>query len=231
VECFIHTFGKEAIHVVLGDREFIGKYWINYLIDNDISYVFRLKEEGQYISNSRGKMIKIRDLCARLQPGETVGLGMRKVGKVEKMPLHCTAHRSKKGELVVVVHTVNIQQPIVTYAIRWGIETMFKAFKSSGFDMESTHITHPDRLHTLFAVMAIAFCVACKTGEICANEQPIPIKKHGRKAQSTFRIGLDAIKNALANLPVNIRYSTILLHWKTTLIPIKAFQNQKIVRY
>ena len=36
---------------------------------------------------------------------------------------------------------------------------MFKAFKSSGFNMEATHLVDYDRLNTLFSVMAIAFCI------------------------------------------------------------------------
>ena len=181
LESFICCFGKEAIGEVVGDREFIGKHWLTYLKEHDIAYVLRLKENGQYISNARGKMVKIKLLFASLSPSETVMLGLRKVGKSEKMPLYCTAHRSPKGELIVLIHTKNNTDPITSYAKRWGIETMFKAFKSSGFDIEATHITDSDRLHTLLSVVAIAFCIACKTGEIASKEDPIPIKKHSEK--------------------------------------------------
>ena len=55
LECFIKTFGMERILVLLGDREFIGKLWIDWLENAKIDYVFRMKENGQYLSNSRGR--------------------------------------------------------------------------------------------------------------------------------------------------------------------------------
>lgn len=94
--------------MLLGDREFIGTEWLNWIENNGIPYVFRLKENGQYISNSRGKMVKINKLLHPLKNGETVNLGVRKVGKKEKKPYDVTALRNKQGELVVLIHSASI---------------------------------------------------------------------------------------------------------------------------
>ena len=195
----------------MGDREFIGTKWLDWLISEQIPYVFRLKENGQYISNSRGKMIKINELLRPLKNGETVNLGIRKVGKLETQPYPVTALRNKCGELVVVIHSASIKNPLEIYKKRWEIETMFKAFKSSGFNMEATHITDPDRLNTLFSVMAIAFCITYKAGIITAETEKIPIKSHGRKARSVIRTGLDTIQNLLANLSVKYNQFKFIL--------------------
>lgn len=202
LECFIKTFGMERILVLLGDREFIGKLWIDWLENAKIDYVFRMKENGQYLSNSRGKMMKINELLRPLPKGKSIYLGVRKVGKHEKQPHHVSALRNEFGAIVVLIHSKTITNPLETYKKRWEIETMFKAFKSSGFDMEATHMTDHDRLNTLFSVMAIAFCIAYKTGIIANETEKIPIKSHGRKAQSILRKGLDTLQNLLVNIQI-----------------------------
>ena len=217
--------------MLLGDREFIGKTWLDWLESEQIPYVFRLKENGQYMSNSRGKMVKISDLLHDLRNAEAINLGIRKVGKLDKQPYHVSALRNKKGELVVVICGKTIQNPLEIYKIRWEIETMFKAFKSAGFNMESTHIIDYERLNTLFGVLAIAFCIAYKAGIITAQTEPIPIKTHGRKAQSVLRKGLDALQNLLKNLHLKYNKFKFLLAkiLEVGYVPIR--QNEKIVLY
>jgi transposase len=42
------------------------------------------------------------------------------------------------------------------YRERWSIETLFAALKSRGFDLEQTHLTAPDRIERLIALLALA---------------------------------------------------------------------------
>jgi len=197
--------------VLIADREFIGKHWLDYLAEQGIAYVFRLKEDGQYISNSRGKMVKINQLMHPLAAGKTVSLGKRKVGKTATTAQCVTATRSAKGELLVVIHSQSLDNPIEIYLERWDIETMFRAFKSSGFNLEDTHLTDYDRLQTLLCTMAIAFCIAYQTGEISAKTTPPRIKSHGKLAKSIFRTGLDTIRNALANIKNKLSIIRLLI--------------------
>ena len=39
------------------------------------------------------------------------------------------------------------------YRRRWEIETLFAATKTRGFNLEDTHIVHPDRIGKLLAVL------------------------------------------------------------------------------
>ena len=190
------VFSKEKIGIILGDREFIGDNWLNWLENKNISYVMRTKEKGQYISNSRGKLVKAKQLLHSLPSGKSINLGKRILGKSSKSHHYLSAHRCyKTGELLVVVHSKNIESPCELYKYRWQIETMFKAFKSSGFNMEDTHITDPNRLETLFAIIAIAFAISYEIGDEYEKLHPQKIKKHGYKQRSTFRIGMDLIIN------------------------------------
>ncbi|MBF0496779.1 MAG: transposase, partial [Deltaproteobacteria bacterium] len=87
------------------------------------------------------------------------------------------------------------------YAERWEIETLFGCLKSRGFRFESTHITDPERINKMIALLAIAFCWCHLTSEWLVERKPIPIKKHGRKAKSIFRYGygLGSLRDALVN--------------------------------
>ena len=86
------------------------------------------------------------------------------------------------------------------YKKRQGIETLFQCQKGRGFNFVDTHMTFPDRIDKLIAILAIAFSWCYATGEWCASRKPIEIKKHGRKAVSLFRLGLDHIGRILHNI-------------------------------
>ncbi len=79
------------------------------------------------------------------------------------------------------------------YKKRQGIETLFQCLKGRGHNFEDTHMTFPDRIDKLIALLAIAFSRCHATGEWRHSQKPIKIKKHGRKAVSIFRPGLDHI--------------------------------------
>jgi len=76
----------------------------------------------------------------------------------------------------------------------------FKALKSQGFDFKATHLTGLDRIETLLALLAIAFCWARLLGEWLHEQKPIPIKSHHRPAISIFRYGLDWLREILFNI-------------------------------
>jgi len=51
-----------------------------------------------------------------------------------------------------------------SYRQRWTIETLFANLKTKGFNLEDTHITDPDKLSTLLAVLALTVTLCVKTG-------------------------------------------------------------------
>ena len=65
---------------------------------------------------------------------------------------------------------------------------------------QSTHFRDGERLSKLIALMTLALCWAIKTGEWLHKHQPIKIKKHGRKAKSIFRYGLDYLRSIVTDL-------------------------------
>jgi len=77
---------------------------------------------------------------------------------------------------------------------------MFIALKSSGFNLEKTHLQDIERIEKLVSRVFIAFVWRYKVGiYIDFNEQKIKIKKHGYRAKSLFKYGLDYISIILLN--------------------------------
>ena len=81
---------------------------------------------------------------------------------------------------------------------RWTIETMFKGLKSSGFNIEDTHMVHIDRIEQLFGVVIIAYTWAHLVG-IAANikVKAIRVLNNGRRAISIVKYGLNFIADTL----------------------------------
>ena len=73
-------------------------------------------------------------------------------------------------------------------------QTMFGNLKTKGFALEATHLTNPDKLCTLLALLALAVALTVKTGVARARLHAIPIKKHGRRAWSLFALGLNTLR-------------------------------------
>ena len=76
----------------------------------------------------------------------------------------------------------------------------FRAMKSSGFDIKKTHLQVIERIDKLILLVMIAFGWCYKTGiYLHQNIKAITIKKHGRKAISIFKYGLEYIANFVLN--------------------------------
>ena len=57
-----------------------------------------------------------------------------------------TQKRGQKPELLIIISYNKNEESLLNYRERWQIETCFKAMKSSGFDIENTHLQNLDRV-------------------------------------------------------------------------------------
>jgi len=199
MDMFCQAFGKEKIFAVVGDREFIGTEWFSWFAINKINYAIRLRENGTYIANSKGKMLLASELLRGLNVNEKQSLGIRKVGKSGEQFHYLTATRNNNGEILLLAHSEQIKQPIEIYKKRWQIEVLFKCCKTNGFDMETTHVTRQERIETLMGVIALAFVIAYKFGIWQSKTKPQKIKKHGYLAMSVFKQGTQIISRIVNN--------------------------------
>lgn len=191
---FLTIFGAQTIACLFADREFVGIQWFGYLIENNIKFVIRIKKNTQ-VSNSRGVPVSVENLFRGLPRGSALILSGQRM--VWGHALYVIGLKMPDGEFVIIATQEQPETALENYKERWPIETLFIGLKTRGFNLESTHMTDPQRLEKLMVFLAIAFSWAHIIGEWRHEIKPIKIKKHGRPAQSLFRCGLDYLRGCL----------------------------------
>lgn len=174
IERFVTVFGREPIAALLADREFVGRAWFAYLQGQGIAFRIRIKH-NTLIPNHWNNPFSARLLLGPLKPGEQRVLTGRR--PVWGCFLHIVALGLDDGQWLLLVTTDRPEQAVSDDAQRWAIETLFGCLKSRGFRFEDTHLTHPERISKLIALLALAFVWAYRVGEIHSQSQPIPFKK------------------------------------------------------
>jgi hypothetical protein len=194
---FFWVFPSAKVAYLTADREFLGKEWFEYLIHH-ASLPFRIRIRHSDKLNDGQRWLSGKVVFSALQPNQQQVLSRRR--RLWGHWLYVSALRLESGELLIVVSAQRTETAIADYGKRWGIETLFGCLKSRGFCLESTHLKEPERLSRMIALLSIGLCWAFLTGEWLAEQKPIVVKKHGRKAKSIFRYGFDYLRRVLLNI-------------------------------
>ena len=209
IEEILKIISLDKIEVILADREFVGKEWFKYLIENKaLPFAIRVKKSDQIKHINGGKM-KLGKYFSNMQKGEIKVIET----KIHGLPIKVTCLQLEKDQVIVASNVSIGEKALAQYKQRWGIERSFKALKTSGFNLEETHITDRKKLKKLFAIASIALAICVIAGTIKNSAIPIKIKKHGRKLFSLFTYGFDWLKDYFTN-KINAQF----LEW------IKALQ-------
>lgn len=200
LERYDKLFGFQTIEVLVADREFVGYEWLNYLNINKIPYHIRIRENFDVHIPRNNHIVKASWLFNGLKIGQFKHYN--KIVYINKVACYLSASviKSKTGqpEYQFLISFNNPKDANQCYKKRWQIETMFKALKSSGFNLEDTHLKDADRIAKLVSMVFIAFIWCYKVGiYLDACVKPITIKKHGYRAKSLFKYGLEYIASIL----------------------------------
>lgn len=201
MERFIRLFGEQSIEFLTADREFIGDIWWKFLIDYQISFFIRMRENMKVYIPHKGE-VKAFWLFKNLPLNTAYYYPKIVQVKGNWVYLSGIKYVNQKGniEYLIVASYDQSTFALEFYKQRWQIETMFKAFKTAGFNLESTHLTDYDRLDKLLMLVALAFVWAYKVGIYQHNNiKKLKIKKHGRLEKSFFAYGLELLAQALLN--------------------------------
>ncbi|MBK5208685.1 MAG: IS4 family transposase [Flavobacteriaceae bacterium] len=186
---YLEWFGVHTIDCLLADREFVGNLWLEYLNENKIRYHIRIRNNFKVFIYQKKAEIPAFWLFNNLKINE-----FHHYPKiVELHGQRCylsgckTMTRDGKLEFLILVSFNKPEQAMAYYKERWQVETLFKALKSSGFNIEQTHVADLERLQRLFSLTMIAFVWCYKIGDFLdENIKKINIKTHGRRAVSVF---------------------------------------------
>ncbi|MBS9779112.1 MAG: transposase [Moraxellaceae bacterium] len=191
-----------TIECLLADREFIGKDWIEYLQDKSINYIIRVRNNF-YVNRTGNEENNfcISDLLRSVKVGETYQSKKPIFMKGNKNYVIGLRKNTVKGKSdnVILITNMKTNKALTEYKQRWQIECLFKAMKSSGFNIEDTHVKHLDRLERLISVVMIAFVWCYNVGDyVNENIEKIRIKKHNNRAISVFKLGLSILNRWLS---------------------------------
>lgn len=192
----IHLIGVERIGILIVDREFIGHKWLKYLKNNQINFCVRVPKSHK-ITLENGDKYVVEHLLGS-QKTRRIPQAM-----VDGVWVSVYLKRLKNDELLFLIGTVNNPAFLPQiYRRRWQIECFFQHLKSRGFDLESTHMTSLKKLKMWVGIVGIA-SMMCQTYGVYHHEkvQKINVKKHGYKAKSFARKGLDKWRQILKQMP------------------------------
>lgn len=199
---FIRLFGEHSINCLVADREFVGDDWVGYLNNNKIRYYLRIRNNFWITDPRNGKKIKASWLFCNVKINENKVL--HKIYRLNNQLVYLSGAKIKnkegKPELQIIISFNHPSQSKDRYKERWQIETAFKALKTSGFNIEDTHLTQIPRLEKLFAIVIVAFTWAYIVG-IYLHEHGKPIRNlnNNRRAKSFFKHGLTYIATVFLN--------------------------------
>lgn len=189
MERFIKWFRTDCIDCLLADREFIGQTWLDFLNINGIRYHIRIRNNFKVKCQGKNKEIPAFYLFNTLKINQLHH--HPKIVSMHGNMCYISGMRIKcddKVDFVIIVSFNDPSQSIDCYKKRRQIETLFKAPKSSGFNIEETHVTKLDRIEKLIMLTMIAFVWCYIIGDhIDTQIQQIEIKTHGRSAVSVFK--------------------------------------------
>ena len=200
-------FPKERVAGLLGDREFIGHHWFEWLQKEKIPFIIRIKDNHN-ITLKDGRKYKLRDYLRGLPYGVNSHV-MENVVFAHGLKLNLQAKKlpAKKfgGGFLIVAFASGFAEyeamPINLYRHRWKIVCGFSALKTKGFNLEDTHLRHKLRLETLMAVVVIAMAICITVGKLAKKPTQ---KNHGYNANCLFTSGLKIIVHAISrnlNIP------------------------------
>ncbi|MCC9043994.1 IS4 family transposase [Myroides sp. M-43] len=190
---FIEWFGKDCIECLLADREFIGERWIEYLNNERIRYYIRIRNNFKVYLPHKQEDKYAYHLFYNLKVGE-----FRAYEKI--VYLHgqlCYLSATKimtdgKTDYCIIVSFNKPENASEKYKERWQIETLFRAMKSSGFNIEDTHLKCMKKLEQLIMLVMLALVWCYKIGDyIDTYIKPISFKKHSNRSISVVKLGLD----------------------------------------
>ena len=107
------------------------------------------------------------------------------------------------GEREAWLLATNVPQrraALVAYRRRMWIEEMFGDFKGHGFDLESTHLRHFQRLSRLTLAVAMLYVWLIAYGaEVIKRGQRRLVDRNDRRDYSLFRLGCNMLERCLAH--------------------------------
>jgi hypothetical protein len=183
--------------VLLGDREYIGEQWFEWLAKQGLDLVIRLRAGNyqQQIEKTGKRVIRLeRQAKARL--GRVVFQEFLLEGNCYTYVLMAYRERNRKVAFLRLITTLTPALALRYYGYRYRIESMFKHLKSNGFQLQDLNVKADHKIKLLMAALVLAYTLSVVHG-LARYKRAVTVKKHGSPDMSLFRFGLDLWQNHL----------------------------------
>ncbi len=135
LDCFHQWIDRKDNQQIwwVADREYIGKDWFKELLLRKMQFCIRLRKNVTLIHQN--KKIKLHELfeCSTLRT-------LSKPRKLYGTLLYLAGQKLPDGDYFIVGSATKTKRLAQIYEHRWQIETLFAAFKSRGFNLESCRV-------------------------------------------------------------------------------------------
>jgi hypothetical protein len=194
---YLARFDASTVRMLLADREFIGQEWFAFLLEHEIPFAIRLKEEQ--IIYVEGRTVSLRSWLSRCKGVREFSATLPAKAGQPDLELQFGARRIKGGELLVVASSQPLRGDRILryYRKRWAIECMFADSKTKGLNLEDTRLKNKHKLSMLIALTALATALACSAASEKLGCKYPPRRKHGYCERSWFRTGFDELRRRL----------------------------------
>ncbi len=183
------------------DREFNGDKWLEWLDENEIFYVLRLRKNtlinGNNASTYRATRKK-QNACKSDVFGMELYFGVK------------TIKKGRADYLYVVSNRFTPLEALEEYRYRWSIEVFFGHLKKKGFNLENTHMSDKVKIDKLIAVLALAFLFTIGFGLLLREQNTLNAYD---KRKSVFRLALDILDSMLVNPSKDKDFSQLFNRW------------------
>ena len=174
--------------VLLGDREFCSVKLGNWLAEKQVYFCLRLKQ-NEFVQLEGEIWLQLEQLG--LVPGMQLylnGVSVTKQKGFGKFNVACKWKRKYWGWApdegwFILTNLEDLESAILAYKKRFGIEEMFRDFKSGGYNLEGTSVTG-ERLVVLVLLIAIAYTTATMQGR---KMKQMGIQKYIGRVKETER--------------------------------------------
>jgi hypothetical protein len=198
---YLDMYGVESIRMLLADREFVGREWMDFLCENNVPFSIRLRGDMR-VATEQGHELTLDAHLRGRGRGRTLK-GWLGVGRDRgHHRLSFAAKRLEGGEWLVATTNVDHRAALNAYRTRWAVECLFGDTKTRGFNIEDTRLTDPAKLDLLMGLVALAIAWAARTAKNLFGTRWPKRKAHGYLAQSWFRTGFDLIRSRLRSDPL-----------------------------
>lgn len=169
---------------LLADREYIGRDFFDFLCDNKINFVIRLKK-GIYVDEVNQNLYKNSNPQARQQHlrysamerkaklpkyhntgvSKQIKINGRKYLFIIKKNTNWKIGDNPNDELIYLLTTLTKKRKAIkAYGIRWSIECCFKHLKTKGFDLEQVNLKGSLKIMLIVAMVSFLYTICVVQG-------------------------------------------------------------------